>query len=71
MSSDKQALLTDFGISRMDTLSAGYTTLSVKGSTRWQAYEFFDIVDDDHPAPKHTVKTDIWAFGMTVYVSHS
>ncbi len=68
ISPEKQALLTDFGVSRMDSLSAGYTTHSAKGSTRWQAYEFFDIFEDDSPAPQHTQKTDIWAFGMTVYV---
>ncbi len=68
VSSDNQALLTDFGVSRMDALSAGFTTHSVKGSTRWQAQEFFDIPDDESPAPTHTAMTDIWAFGMTVYV---
>lgn len=69
MAPDGQALLTDFGVSRMDALSAGFTTHTVKGSTRWQAKEFFDILEDDAPAPIHTVNTDIWAFGMTVYVS--
>jgi len=67
VSSDKQALLTDFGVSRMDALTAGYTTQSVKGNARWQAKEFFEILDDDLPPPTHTVKTDIWAFGMTIY----
>ncbi len=68
VSADNEALLTDFGTSRMDALSAGFTSNSVKGSVRWQAQEFFDIPDDESPAPTHTAMTDIWAFGMTVYV---
>jgi len=67
VSDGNQALLTDFGVSRMDALTAGYTTKSVKGNARWQAKEFFEIMDDDAPPPTHTVKTDIWAFGMTIY----
>ncbi len=70
VSDDNQALLTDFGVSRMDALTAGYTTKSVKGNARWQAKEFFEIMDDDAPPPTHTVKTDIWAFGMTIYVRY-
>jgi len=61
----KQALLTDFGISRMDSLSTGYTSHSVRGSARWQAIEFFKL--GDGPPPEHTKYTDVWAFGMTVY----
>ncbi len=60
-------LLTGFGISRMYALSAGYTTRSVGGSTRWQAFELFDIRNDG----AHTKMTDVWAFGMTVYVGYS
>ena len=71
LSPDGRALLTDFGVSRMDTLSAGYTTDSTRGSTRWQAYELFDIGEDGTKSPQHTVMTDIWAFGMTVYVRES
>jgi len=46
VSPEGTALLTDFGISRMDALSAGYTTRSVGGSTRWQAFELLDIKND-------------------------
>jgi len=67
VSPEGTALLTDFGISRMDALSAGYTTRSVGGSTRWQAFELLDIKNDGSPAPTHTKMTDVWAFGMTVY----
>ncbi|KLO09791.1 kinase-like protein [Schizopora paradoxa] len=65
VSPDKQPLLTDFGISRMDSLSAGYTSHSVRGTARWQAVEFFRL--SDGPPPVHTRQTDVWAFGMTVY----
>ncbi len=68
VSSDNQALLTGFGVSRMEALSAGFTTHPVKGSIRWQAREFFDSPNGESPAPTHTAMTDIWAFGMTVYV---
>ncbi len=71
VSPEGTALLTDFGISRMDALSAGYTTRSVGGSTRWQAFELLDIKNDGSPAPTHTKMTDVWAFGMTVYVGYS
>jgi len=62
-----QPLITDFGISRMDAISAGYTTQSVRGSTRWQAIEFFDVPEDFSSTQQHTTMTDVWAFGMTVY----
>jgi len=67
VSSEKQALLTNFGISQMTSLSTGYSSDNVKGSGRWQAMEFFKLREDDEPTPTHTIATDIWAFGMTVY----
>jgi len=67
VSPDGHPLLTDFGISEMDTISAGYTTHSFRGSTRWQAIEFFDVSEDLSLIPQHTTMTDVWAFGMTVY----
>ncbi|KLO19808.1 kinase-like protein [Schizopora paradoxa] len=60
---DKHAVLTDFGISCMDTISSGYSTSSFSGSTRWQAVELFSLTGD----PQFTTQTDVWAFGMTVY----
>lgn len=50
----------------MDSLSTGYTSHSVRGTARWQAVEFFRLTDG--PPPEHTKMTDVWAFGMTVYV---
>jgi len=77
VSPEKQALLTDFGISRMESLSNGYGTKTLKGSARWQAKELFQIFEGTPPEqsilkqpvviPTHTIATDIWAFGMTIY----
>lgn len=61
-------LLCDFGIFRM----AVYTQSALKsttqanfaGSLNWAAPEFFD----DAEVVKHATETDVWAFGMVVYV---
>ncbi|EJC99172.1 kinase-like protein, partial [Fomitiporia mediterranea MF3/22] len=61
-------LICDFGISRMlsSTVTfAGATSGGIKGSMRWMAYELLDFSSDGH----HTKESDVWAFGMTVYVS--
>lgn len=55
----------------MESLSPGYTTHTLGGTTRWSAVELFTYYDEDDPnsiRPQHTFKTDVWAFGMTVYV---
>lgn len=61
----------DFGISRMlaasQTIGATSTqTGGVRGSVRWMAPEL--ILPSESPVI-HSTQTDIWAFGMTVYVS--
>lgn len=63
----------------MKSLSNGYGTKTLKGNARWQAKELFQIPDGTPPEqfilkqsvaiPTHTIATDIWAFGMTIYVS--
>jgi serine/threonine protein kinase len=65
-----QAVLTDFGISKvLEELSGptGNTTIigSGAGSVRWLAPERLDInlTTDKDPTPA----SDIWAFGCTVY----
>ena len=64
-------LLCDFGISRV-LVEAGTVagTTSLKGSLHWMAVE---LVNPSSFAPEegksHTKKSDIWAFGMVVYVS--
>ena len=39
----------------------------VRGTYRYLAYELVEIPDSSK-RPCHTKQTDIWAFGMTVYV---
>ncbi|KAH8116148.1 kinase-like protein, partial [Phellopilus nigrolimitatus] len=70
MSSLQEPLICDFGISRMLASSQtihGCTTLGggVKGSARWMAIEL--LFSPDGSDPKHSKKSDIWAYGMTVY----
>jgi len=68
VSSTGTPLLTDFGISKLQSSSTtGYNTETIRGSTRWLACEFFEISDnDDEPPPTHNEKTDVWSFGMTI-----
>jgi len=76
ISQDRRGLLTDFGISRMESITKGYTmTKGIRGSTRWQAPEYLPLNDLEggsptsltFSSPPHTKETDVWAFGMTVY----
>ncbi|KLO07120.1 kinase-like protein [Schizopora paradoxa] len=67
VSLDGTPLLTDFGVSRLESSSTtGYNTETVRGSTRWLSFEFFEISDDDLPPPTHNEKTDVWSLGMTI-----
>ena len=64
-------MITDFGISRIVVNSmtiAGPT--SVKGNARWMAPELLGIcsVESTSVHEAHTKATDVWAFGMVVYV---
>ena len=60
-------LLTDFGVSRRTIASATTTTTASSGGTlRWKAPELLGIGEE-----RENEKTDIWAFGMTLLVSHS
>jgi len=68
ISSSGDPLLADFGISRLASSSTiGFTTDSVRGSTRWMACELLVISEneDDGP-PRHNEKTDVWSYGMTL-----
>ena len=63
-------MLADFGISRIMTATCSTTTTSAKGSTRWMAIELCPShLEEDDSEGNHTKETDIWAFGMVVYVS--
>ena len=63
-------MLSDFGVSRLLVNSmtvAGTSTL--RGVMRWMAPEL--VIPDDEVLMKHschTKATDVWAFGMVVYV---
>jgi serine/threonine protein kinase len=64
-------MLSDFGVSRVMVASQVVTeSTSFKGSTRWMAPELF--LPSDETLGRITVtankKTDVWAFGMTIYV---
>ncbi len=56
--------MADFGISHIITTSAASTTTGVGGSVRWMAVELLAV-----EAGKHTKQTDVWAYGMVIYVS--
>ncbi len=61
-------ILSDFGLSLALLQSASWATTTsglTKGTVRWMAKELFV---PGNPLPKHDEKSDIWAFGMVVYV---
>ncbi|KIK21985.1 hypothetical protein PISMIDRAFT_680736 [Pisolithus microcarpus 441] len=60
VSSDRRALLTDFGLSTLNISTFSMTVVREGGGTpRWMAPEF---LDDGHAS----MASDVWAFGMTV-----
>ena len=63
-----QPLICDFGISRMlDSSQSNFVSTThddcVRGSARWMAQELIASAE-----AKHTKETDVWAYGMTLYV---
>lgn len=71
MSSAGEPMIGDFGLSHM--MSATQTLVAatnheggVKGTVRWMAAELFDVEEGE---AGHTKASDMWAYGMTVYVS--
>lgn len=74
-------MITDFGQSRMMSYKPACLVTNPNdpsgGSTRWMAYEFLDpsVVSFDGfdelgaDVVRHTKETDMWAFGMVIYVS--
>ena len=63
-------LLCDFGISRVVDESMTVTgTKSLKGNVRWMAIELIAPMDVDSGGHQfHTKESDVWAFGMVLYV---
>lgn len=69
ISDDGTPLLSDFGISHVlmseNTAVIKTSSGNTSGTLRWMAYEQLTA---DYPI--YTIPTDIWAFGMTVYVRY-
>ena len=61
---DGQALLTDFGLSRICG-TEGFTTENPMGTCRWMAVELLSAISNDEPI-RTTTASDVWAFGMTI-----
>lgn len=64
VSASGQPMICDFGISRVMNTTSSLSGNS-PGSLRWMAREF---IDGSMNILQPTMKTDVWAFGMTVYV---
>ena len=66
-------MLADFGLSRaLDYSDPGMKTLSysnLKGTPYWIAYELAISIESPDQEFICTKASDMWAFGMTVYVS--
>ena len=65
-------MLADFGLSRaltysnVDLKTSSYGKL--KGSYQWMAYELLAFIDGDDQEILCTKASDIWAYGMVLYV---
>ena len=69
VSSDGHPMLADFGISRFVSVNGKPAEASYEGSIRWMARELIKALMSGSGRPVHTKESDIWAFGMVVYVS--
>ncbi|KAL5512468.1 hypothetical protein ACEPAG_3121 [Sanghuangporus baumii] len=64
------ALICDFGCTRMVVASRSFANLTsgIHGTSRYIAYELLVPLDPSDEVPTvHSMKTDVWAFGMTMY----
>jgi serine/threonine protein kinase len=65
-------MLSDFGVSRIVVEGVTITeTTSLKGSLRYMAPELLEESPTNSKQQLHTKESDVWAFGMVVYVSYS
>lgn len=63
-----EPLLADFGLSRISDSSLKFSSSSGGGGTcRWNAIELSGGSDIDKA--EYTKGSDVWAFGMVLYVS--
>lgn len=70
MSSEGRPMLMDFGVSHI--LSTGDPMIyslsaAPKGAVRWKAVELIYDGEEERTIP-HTKESDVWAFGMVIYV---
>lgn len=75
MSEQNVPLLADFGVAGRIAGSIATTgKTSARGTTRWMAIELFTGVpgnsDDGDGLNIRTKESDVWAFGMTIYVCY-
>jgi serine/threonine protein kinase len=74
ISQDGRPALSDFGVSRLLNNSVTIAgTTSLKGAARWMTPELIapELMAPADIPPKHefhTKASDVWAFGMVVYV---
>ncbi|KAL5483006.1 hypothetical protein ACEPAI_8235 [Sanghuangporus weigelae] len=64
------ALICDFGCARMVDASMSFANLTsgVNGTSRYLAYELLVPLDSsEEVSTVHSMKTDVWAFGITMY----
>ena len=76
MSKTRKPLIMDFGISHLlhsTTATVETATAATKGSIRWMAIELFNASGQggEEESSVHTTQSDVWAFGMTIYVGPS
>ncbi|EJC98173.1 kinase-like protein [Fomitiporia mediterranea MF3/22] len=70
VSDSGDARICDFGYTRMIDASKSLVNLStgIKGTPQYLAYE---LLADPSKYTKHSKESDVWAFGITVFVSNS
>lgn len=70
MNHEGRPLLSDFGVSRIIVESVTITgTASLKGNLRYMAPELLKEPPMNPNHKLHTKESDVWAFGMVLYVS--
>ena len=74
MGGSGQPLICDFGISRkLDYTLVSLKTTPASGSSEPTRGTLVimapELLDPNRPQTRYTYETDVWAFGMTIYVS--
>ena len=64
LDNEKRAKLTDFGLSKQKTDTAGTMTKGAMGTARWMAPE---LLADDPQDAGYTKKSDVYSYGMILY----